>query len=834
MVTAMTKLAKVIIDGHEFEFPPGMNLVDAAKHVGVIIPVFCYHPKMKPVGMCRMCLVEAGTIQKDRATGEVLLDENGNPQIRWMPKLQTACTMTASDGLVLRTTTEMVESGRNNILEFLLTSHPLDCPVCDKGGECPLQNQTMEFGPGTSRMTFEDKKHLDKNTPLGDLIVLDEERCIQCARCIRFQSEVAGDDVLAFHERGRDLQIITVSDPGFDSYFSGNTTDICPVGALTTVDFRFGARPWELNSVPSICPHCPVGCNTTANTRLDREFDGRVMIKRMMPRQNEQVNEIWMCDKGRFGHHFSRSNERLLEPMIRNGAGSLSRETWSEATAAAAKLLQEANGSVAAIAGTSLSNEDAWTLAQLLKGLGSERLGAWPPTHTGADLVAQVGIGKGSNLGSLGAGDAILVIASDLEEEAPMFRLRTKVAADRGAYLVVANARHTRMDDFASATITYETGHAADMLANIRKDNAEIAEKLASAKNLVIFAGAEGLTLAGSRALMQAAANFLIETGHTGKVNNGLVGVFRGSNMLGLHYTGFSPEATQDIIQNPPKVLILAQADVVSDDPAAAEWLSKVESVISLSLFMDVAAEQSKVVLPIQSFAERDGSFTNAERRVQRFYTAQGAMGESLPAWQALARIAEKSGQGKAKLSAAQVMNEIVANIPAYAGCKFPELAKVEPQFPLVGGDDLYYGGTAYANTGGLGVQIATAADEGGAVEAGDVKPEKAVKVSKGELLVVPTIRLYNRERVFQPSEAHMMAARIADPYVEINAEDAVKLNLKDGDVVKVDVGAGHSVNVRAHVNGAAPKGSVLLPCNLQEAASALTITSGTVTKVER
>lgn len=834
MVTAMTNLAKVVIDEQEYDFPPGMNLVDAAKHVGVVIPVFCYHPKMKPVGMCRMCLVEVGNIQKDRATGAVLLDENGNPQIRWMPKLQTACTMTVTDGLVMRTLSDEVKSTRTDILEFLLTSHPLDCPVCDKGGECALQDQTMDFGPGVSRMPFEDKKHLDKNKPLGDLIILDEERCIQCARCIRFQAEVAGDDVLAFHERGRDLQIITVSDPPFDTYFSGNTTDICPVGALTTVDFRFGARPWELNNIPTICPHCPVGCNITANTRLDRDFGGRVMIKRMMPRQNEQVNEIWMCDKGRFGHHFSRSEDRLQEPLVRTGTGSQSRETWGEATAAAAKLLQDAGGSVAAIAGTALSNEDAWTLAQLLKGLGSERLGVWPPTHTGADLVAQVGIAKGSNLGDLGKGDAILIIASDLEEEAPLYHLRAKKAADRGAYLVVANVRHTRTGDFASANITYETGRAADALTNIRKDNAEIADKLAGANNLVIIAGAEGLSLDGSRALMQSSANFLIETGHAGKVNNGLIGVFEGANALGLHYTGYSPEATQDIIQNPPKVLILAQADVAADDPSAREWLSKVESVISLSLFMDKATEQAKVVLPVRSFAERDGSFTNAERRVQRFYVAQGPMGETLATWQALSRIAEKLGQGKAKLSAAQVMNDIAAAVPAFAGCKYPELARVEDQFPLVGGGDMYYGGTGYANTGGLGVQIATTADQGGEVTVQAAAAEKAAKTQKGELLVVPTIRLYNRERVFQPSETRMMAARIADPYVEINAEDAAKLNLKDGDVVQVNFGGDHMLKVRAHVSGAAPKGSVLLPRNLQEAASALTLTTGTVTKVER
>lgn len=828
MVTAMTKLVKVIIDDREYDFPAGMNLVDAAKQVDVTIPVFCYHPKMKPVGMCRMCLVEVGNIQKDRATGEVLLDDSGNPQIRWMPKLQTACTMSVSDGLVLRSTSKAVDEARRNVVEFLLTSHPLDCPICDKGGECPLQNQTMEYGPGESRMNFEDKKHLDKHVPLGDLIFLDEERCIQCGRCVRFQAEVAGDDVLAFHERGRDLQIITVSDPGFDTYFSGNTTDICPVGALTTTDFRFGARPWEMNSVPTLCNHCPVGCNTSASTRLDRDFGGKTMIKRIMARQNEQVNEIWMCDKGRFGHHFTRAEDRLLQPMVRAAGGSLSRETWADAVAAAAKLLGDANGSVAVIAGPSATNEDLFTLKQLAAGVGSIRLGAWPPTHAGADLVAKVGVGKGTNLSNLGKGDAVLVIATDLEEEAPIWRLRVKTAHDRGAYVVVANARKTRMDDFADAVTIYQTGHAATAFVDLRKQHPEVAERLINANNLVVFAGAEGLTLDGSRALMQACANFLIETNHVGRANNGLVGVFPGANAMGQHYLGFSPEATRDIIANPPKVLILAQADVFADDPAAAAWLSKVETVISLSLFDDEATRQAKVVLPVQSFAERDGSYTNGERRVQRFYTAQGPIGEAIPAWQAVARIAEKLGQGKARLSAAQVMNDIVAAIPAFAGCKYSDLAKVEAQFPQVGGDDLYYGGTSYKNTGGLGVQIASAADNGEAIALGDVKADAV----KGDLIVVPTVRLYNRERVFQASEAQLMAARIAAPYVEINAEDAARLAIHDGDMVQVSAGAAQPVKVRAHVNGAAPKGTVLLPRNLQQTATALTIAAGTVTKV--
>lgn len=817
---------KIYIDDQEYEVPAGTNLVDAAKWIGNDIPVFCYHPKMKPVGMCRMCLVEMGNIVKDRATGEVQLDENGKAQIRWMPKLQTACTTVVSDGLVIRTNTENVDSARENVIEFLLTSHPLDCPICDKGGECPLQNLTMRHGPGTSRMVLEDKMRLDKHVPLGDLIFLDEERCIQCARCIRFQDEIVGDPVLAFHERGRSLQIIAIGDPPFDSYFSGNTTDICPVGALTTADFRFGARPWEMTPVPTICPHCPVGCNMTASVRMDRDFDGRTMIKRMMPRQNEQVNEIWICDKGRFGHHFSRSDERLMQPVVRGSVTG-----WNEAFDAASALLQNANGDVAAIAGSMMSNEDLWTLRKLVSGLGSTRLGAWPPTHAGADLVAQVGVGKGTNLTTLGKGDAVLVIASDLEEEAPVWRLNVKVAHDRGAYVVIANSRHTRMDDFASATLRYDVGQAAAALQNLRTENPEVAEALASATNLIVIAGAEGLTLDGSRALMQSAANFLIETGHVGKPQNGLLATFPGANGMGLFYMGFTPENTVAIANKPPKVLIVAQADILFDDPAAAAWLSQVETIISLSLFPDEATQRAAVALPVQSFAERDGSFTNGLRRVQRFYTAQGPMGEALPAWQAISRLGEKLEQGRAKASAAAVMLEISQSVPAFSGMRYNELAKVERQFPDVGSKDLYYGGTAYKNSGGLGVQTETAADAGQAPAVGVVQLPAAPAVGKDGVVVVPTTRLYNHERTFEPSVKEILQLRTAAPYVEINAADAQKLNIQDGDLVQVTVGS-TAVRARAHVNGAAPEGTVLLPRHLAETAAPLTIGAGQVSKV--
>ncbi|MFZ4813209.1 MAG: NADH-quinone oxidoreductase subunit NuoG [Phototrophicaceae bacterium] len=817
-----TDTVTVTIDGQAFEFPKGMNLVDAAKTIGNDIPVFCYHPKLSPVGMCRMCLVEMGNVVKDRATGEVVL-KDGQPEVRWMPKLQTACTTPVSDGLYIRTTTPQVETARNDVLEFLLTSHPLDCPVCDKGGECPLQNLTMSHGPGTSRMVFEDKQHLDKHYPLGDLIFLDRERCIQCARCTRFQAEVAGDDVLAFHERGRRLQIITNSDPGFDSYFSGNTTDICPVGALTTADFRFGARPWELTSVASIAPHDPLGANITLSTRIDRDFGGRTMIKRVMPRQNEYVNEIWVDDKTRFGHHFTRDEaSRLAAPQVNGKA-----VRWAEAYSAVAGLLKAANGDIGVIASSYMTNEDLWALRQLAEGLGSTRFGAWT-THAGAEIVAQVGLGKGSNLSKLGKGDAVLVIASDLEEEVPLYRLRIKQAAERGAAVYVANARATRMDDFIprSRRLRYAAGSAAEFITTLA---AETRDALVKANNLVIIAGAEGLDVAGSHALMQAAANLLIESGHVGKPNNGLVGTFAGPNGMGLHYMGYSAESTQDLIANPPKVLIVAQADVLYDDPAAAAWLAKVETVIQLTLFSGEVIPSAQAALPIQSFAERDGSYTNIERRVQRFYTAQGPIGEALPAWQVASRIAAVIGLGKEYRSAANVMQDIITGAPAFAGCSYKQLAHVETQYPIVGREDVYYGGTAYDNKGGLGVQIASDADNGAAVHIEAVDLPAVPSASNGQLLILPTRELYNRERVFRPSIKAMMSPRTPAAYVSLSEADAHTLGVAEGDTVTVSFDGG-AVTVAAHINGA-PQGVALLPRHLTDAATPMTLTAGSISK---
>jgi NADH-quinone oxidoreductase subunit G len=423
----MPKMVSLTIDGKPVTVAAGTLIVNAAKQVGIDIPVFCYHPKMEPVGMCRQCLVEVGRPVVDRATGQVVIPkdtgtgvEGDKPKISFGPKLETACSTQVSEGMLVLSQSGKARAAQQEILEFLLTSHPLDCPVCDKGGECPLQNLTMAHASPHSRFIFDEKQHAGKHVPLGDLIWLDRERCIQCARCIRFQEEIAGEPVLAFYQRGRATDVITNSEPGFNSVFSGNTTDICPVGALTTADFRFGARPWEMKAATSICPHCPVGCNLTLNTRRETKSragtgtapsGGNVAIKRVMPRQNEAVNEIWICDKGRFAYHFTGDANRLEKPLVRKD-GELTATSWSESLQVVSQALFTAKENSVILASGRLSNEDLFNLKQLADRLGSEAL---LYTHMGGgELTASFGVSAGTDFSSMGRETTILVVASDL------------------------------------------------------------------------------------------------------------------------------------------------------------------------------------------------------------------------------------------------------------------------------------------------------------------------------------------------------------------------------------------------------------------------------------
>ncbi len=800
------------IDGVRVTVPEGTFIVDAAKKAGIDIPVFCYHPKMTPVGMCRMCLVEIGRPLIDRGSGQPVLGDDGQPVIQFGPKLETACTTPVGEGWVVRGLTEPVRQARREILEFLLTSHPLDCPVCDKGGECPLQNLTMAHGPGKSRFLYEDKKHLDKHVPLGDLIVLDRERCIQCGRCVRFQEDIAGDPVLAFTDRGRGLEITTLSEPGFDSVFSGNTTDICPVGALTTVDFRFEARPWELKAAASICPHCPVGCNLALNTRRQPDAGGRILVQRVMPRQNEAVNEIWICDKGRFGHHYAGSPERLQQPLVRDAARRLVPASWDEALAKAAEGLRQAKGKVVGLAGGKASNEDLFTFRLLIEGVGGRALLDSP--MAGGDVVQQVGAGSALNLGTLADGDAALVVASDLHEEAPIWWLRLKQAAARGMRLVVMNARPTRLDRHARQVLRVEFGRAAQgvlALLQALEDGPQAAQAemrsaasmLTSARRLVVFFGNEGLDYRGSDALARACAALLLAAGPKEKAASGLIPVWPEANVQGAWDMGLRPEpegATAAL--RTARAAYLMACDPAREDPSVAAALEALDFVVVQDLFLTETGRRADVVLPAQAFTEREGSYTSGERRVQRFYPALPSLAGTRPDWQILADVANRLEIPLAAGSAAAVMDAIAAAVPDYAEVRYGALATVEPQWPLVGGSDLCYGGTAYRNEQGTGIRLASAIERRAEVSIDRTAPPEPPAADG--LLIVPVTHLYDPGATLRRSE--VLRGRFAGATLTLAPDTASRLGLEQGQPVEVRVD-GRSARLTVRLDARTPAG---------------------------
>ena len=864
------------IDGRQVTVPKGTVVVDAARQVGIEIPVFCHHPKLKPVGMCRMCLVEVGTPLRDRATGEIQRDEEGNPVIRWFPNLQTGCTTVVSDGMVVHTQTERVEDARRSIIEFLLTSHPLDCPVCDKGGECPLQNQTMLYGLGESRFIYDDKFHFTKPVELGPFIFLDRERCIQCARCTRFCDEIAGDHVLGLESRGRSMHIITYSDPPFDSKFSGNTTDICPVGALTTRDFRFQARAWELTDVPSLCPHCSVGCSVVLGTRYGE-------IKRVMPRRNDAVNEIWICDKGRFGHHFVGSEERLETPLVRRD-GELVPASWDEALDLIAKRfgqikVEEGPEALGGLAGDRCANEDLYLFQKLLRqaiGTGNvDHRPRWLDGDQAQRLIAALGVGQGTDFGAMDAGCAILVLGADVEEEQPVHFLRVKQAAERGAHLIVANGRPTKLDRSADQVLRFRYGSQAHLvwglvqvvlaedleeLRCVERGSGldEVREKLkaydlagvsqvtgvpeeaiegaarafAQAENGVILFGREAM-LGDSGSLTQALAALALVTGHVGRANNGLLALLPHNNSQGALDMGVLPDRlpgyapvseTRGLDSNGMieaaaagklKALYVMSTDPAADDPAAREALRDLDFLVVQELFLTETAQLADVVLPAASFAERDGTFTNAERRVQFFYRAVPSPGESRPDWAIVADLGRRlAGQGWDYRSAGEIMAEIARVVPMYAGLSHDLLRPRLPGAVRPDYRDIPYRGTAFHCLGGEGVQWATQAQDDDARFAlswvqPPVLPEPDATFSF--MLVAPRV-LYDQGTLIQKSE--VLHPLLPEAYVELSQADAERLGVEQGDRVMVASDRGE-IELTLRIGRHSTAGVAMAPVNL-------------------
>jgi NADH-quinone oxidoreductase subunit G len=354
-------LLNVQVDGVWMKFPKGLNAVEAARRAAKFIPHYCYHPKLSISGNCRMCLIELGMPKLD-AERKPVLGADGKPEISWMPRPQIGCATLVAEGMGIRTESPMVDEVRKGVMEFLLINHPLDCPICDQAGECKLQEYSVQYGNEGSRFT-DDKVKKPKRVDIGERIVLDDERCIMCSRCIRFSKEMVHDDVLGFIDRGSHTTLAVHPGKRLDNNYSLNTVDICPVGALTSKDFRFQMRVWFLKETKSICTGCATGCNTIIGSR-----EG--LVYRQTPRGNEAVNSEWMCDQGRLGFHYIHLPERLTEPVAKVGHGKLP-TPWSELIPRLAAQLRELRpDQIAIVASGRLTNEEAFLLSEIRRALG--------------------------------------------------------------------------------------------------------------------------------------------------------------------------------------------------------------------------------------------------------------------------------------------------------------------------------------------------------------------------------------------------------------------------------------------------------------------------------
>jgi len=360
-------MVNVQIDGVWRQFPKGTRIIEACRSVGSIVPHYCYHPKLTAPGNCRMCLVQTGMPPRPAPGQEPQRDENGYEPIGWMPRPVIACANTVAENMGIRTSGELVEKCREGVMEFLLINHPLDCPICDQAGECRLQEHSVGHGRGVSRF-IDMKVKKPKNVDIGPRIRLDDERCIMCSRCIRFMDEVVGDPVLGFTQRGTHTTLTVHPGRLLDSNYSLNTADICPVGALTSNDFRFQMRVWFLKETPSIDVNCGTGTNITIWTRGNK-------IHRITPRQNDEVNSCWMPDSHRLNFHYIDGENRLSQPLAKNAAGLHEPTTWSAALASAASAIKSfAPDQVAVIASGRMTNEELFLVRALAENIGTQNL----------------------------------------------------------------------------------------------------------------------------------------------------------------------------------------------------------------------------------------------------------------------------------------------------------------------------------------------------------------------------------------------------------------------------------------------------------------------------
>ncbi|HEY8621830.1 MAG TPA: NADH-quinone oxidoreductase subunit G [Dermatophilaceae bacterium] len=655
--TTPTDLVNLTIDGVDVSVPKGTLVIRAAEQIGVQIPRFCDHPLLDPVGACRQCMVEVATPGPDGS-------------LRPMPKPMASCTTTVSEGMQVKSqhTSAMADKAQHGQMEFLLINHPLDCPVCDKGGECPLQNQAMSNGRPTSR--FEDvKRTYPKPVNISSQVLLDRERCVLCARCTRFSDQIAGDPFIALIERGALQQIGIYQEQPFESYFSGNTVQICPVGALTGAAYRFRSRPFDLVSTPSVCEHCASGCATRTDHR-------RGTVLRRMAANDPAVNEEWNCDKGRWAFTYANGTDRITEPLVRGEDGNLHVASWPEALDAAARGLADARDlkGVGVLVGGRAAAEDAYAyskFARIALQTNDIDFRARPHSVEEADFLASHVVATGPSDGSPGgavtyaeieAATTVLLVGFEPEDESPIvfLRLRKAVRKNRTAVFAVAPLASRGLNKLDGTVITAAPGTEAEVLQALangtKKSGAPIMAAIAgasaglAAEGAVILVGERLATVPGG---LSAAAALASSTGarlawiprragERGALESGaLPNLLPGGRPVIEPRARAEVGAAWDVVGLPDKVgrdtsAIIAAANsgglggllVGGVDPAdlvgSGDLLDALTRsfVVSLELRESAVTEVADVVLPVAAHQEKAGAFVDWEGRVRSFEAA--------------------------------------------------------------------------------------------------------------------------------------------------------------------------------------------------------------------
>lgn len=682
----------LVIDGVEVSAEPGELIIRAAERAGINIPRFCYHPRLRSVGMCRMCLVE---VKGPRGFS-----------------LQPSCFISVSQGMEVLTSTEKVKKAQDGVLEYLLANHPLDCPVCDKGGECPLQDQTLAFGPGETRFV-EEKRHWAKPIAISELVYLDRERCIQCDRCTRFAAEVAGDPLISFVGRSGSIEVGVFANYPFDSYFAGNTVQICPVGALTASPYRFKARPWDLSQVESTCTMCSLGCQMVVQFSQNE-------ITRHLGLDSEEVNHSWLCDKGRFVFEAVNSDARVTMPQVRKGS-DLIEVGWSEAISKVISAVKQALAgpgaeSIAVIGGANLTNEDIYAWVKLAKGvIGTDSVDAQLGDGLLSDLFLKT---TRASISDALEGKALLCFSGDVKEELPVLYLRIREAVLSGElklaqFSSVANS----LTPLCDLELNYLPGGAPQLIEAITAevctlelaslwqnftDGAGIAQ---DGEGLVVLAGRgncgeseESVSGALERLLVRYPKAKVLSGLRRGNTNGALdIGMSPGWLPGRRRLSQITPELTQRWVKIPTttgsgtketlrrmtrgevEVLFLLGADPLADFPdreLSKKAFANAKMVVSIDSLVNESLLHSSVVLPAPMASERLGTTTNIEGRVSLNGQALVPPGLARQEWQIAEEVASALGQHMGFESVEDISAELAVVSPLHAGFAISSLVR--------------------------------------------------------------------------------------------------------------------------------------------------------------